>query len=298
MKRILLITSVIAVVLLILTVTNIKSLANITTAAQQYVNGYITNDSGEIEKDNKPEKVEQTPKEEPPKSAEQPPKAEPQNNPGQPVKETSFEKTTFIDENGRQIITNEASLLVLVNKKRNLSSSYVPQNMVIPEVPFLTKADDPKKYLRKEAAQALEELFEEAKKEKIDLFAASGYRSYERQKAIFEAKAKAIGEKAANRTSAYPGQSEHQTGLAMDVTSSQVNFQLVEKFGELKEGKWLQANAHKFGFIIRYPKGKENITGYSYEPWHIRFVGKETAQDIFAKDITLEEYFIQVYGYR
>ena len=84
----------------------------------------------------------------------------------------------------------------------------------------------------------------------------------------------------------------------MDLTSTKVGCQLVEKFGELKEGIWLKENAHKFGFIIRYPKEKEDITGYIYEPWHIRFVGKETAEYIFTQGITLEEYFAQVHDYR
>lgn len=76
----------------------------------------------------------------------------------------------------------------------------------------------------------------------------------------------------------------------MDLTSPSVNNVLTQRFGQTKEGKWVEANAYKFGFIIRYPKGKENITGYNYEPWHLRYVGNEAAKEISNKDITLEEY--------
>ena len=89
---------------------------------------------------------------------------------------------------------------------------------------------------------------------------------------------------------AYPGQSEHQTGLAMDVSSQSVGFTLEEDFGQAKEGIWLKDNAHKFGFIIRYGKDNTHITGYSYEPWHIRYVGKDVANEIYEKNITLEEF--------
>ncbi|MDD4752588.1 MAG: M15 family metallopeptidase [Desulfitobacteriaceae bacterium] len=291
-KRILLICSIIVGMIIILTVANPKSLMVITTMAQEYVNGYVNDDSRASDKNNsqnnKPGDNKQeitTPKDKNQKDGQ------PQDNP------LAFENTTTIHKNGKQIITNTDSLLVLVNKKRNLPADYVPGKLVIPNVSFSFPGEHQKKYLRSEAAQALEELFQAAKKEKLDLLATSGYRSYQRQKAIFDAKAKAIGVEGANRTSAYPGQSEHQTGLAMDLTSTKVSGQLVEKFGELKEGKWLKENAHKFGFIIRYPKGKETVTGYNYEPWHLRFVGKETAEYIFTKGITLEEYFVQVHDY-
>lgn len=98
----------------------------------------------------------------------------------------------------------------------------------------------------------------------------------------------------ANQTSAKPGESEHQTGLAMDVSSPSVNFQLTQYYGHTREGKWLVENAPKHGFIIRYPEGKEYITGYNYEPWHIRYVGKNAAEFIMNENITLEEYLGKV----
>src|SRR5690606_29752197 len=144
--------------------------------------------------------------------------------------------------------------------------------------------------LRKEAAAALEELFKQAKADKLNLYAQSGYRSYERQKAIFASNSKRVGEEKANRVSAHAGQSEHQTGLSMDVTSPAVGNDLVTDFENTVEGKWIKDHAHEFGFIIRYPKGKESITGYDYEPWHLRYVGKQHAEIIHQKGITLEEY--------
>lgn len=206
----------------------------------------------------------------------------------------SLEGTTYLDENNKKIIKNIDSKLVLVNKERNLPSDYIPEDLVIPDVPFTFEEYDQKKQMKKEAADALEALFQAGKIDNIDLYAVSGYRSYKRQKTIFDWRANRYGEEVVNQTTAYPGQSEHQTGLAMDVTCHDVRYELTQKFGETKEGKWLKENAHKYGFIIRYPKGKEEITGYSYEPWHIRYAGKEVSQSIYKKNITLEEFFYSI----
>lgn len=194
------------------------------------------------------------------------------------------------DEAGRRYVTNPGSILVLVNKERNLPADYVPGDLSVPSVPFPFSGDNPKKYLRQAAAAALEELFAASEESGLELYALSGYRSYATQKAIFENKAEVRGEEEANKTSARPGQSEHQTGLAMDVTCKQVNYALETEFGGTPEGKWLAANAHKYGFIVRYQLGEEKITGYSYEPWHLRYVGIETAADVYTQGITLEEY--------
>ena len=90
--------------------------------------------------------------------------------------------------------------------------------------------------------------------------------------------------------SALPGQSEHQTGLCIDFTTSSMGGTLTEAFEDTEAFEWLSKNAYKFGFILRYPKGKENITGYTYEPWHYRFVGREAATDIYIGDMTMEQY--------
>lgn len=192
--------------------------------------------------------------------------------------------------NDHTIISNPTAILVLANKNNSLPSNYVPQNLIVPNVKFSFTEYDQKKLMRQDAASALEELFGSAKKDNINLYAVSGYRSYSRQKAIFTSNVNKYGIERANQFSAKPGESEHQTGLAMDITSSSVNFRLTQSFGEAKEGKWVKENAHKFGFIIRYQKGKEHITGYQYEPWHLRYVGKEVATEIVNRNITFEEY--------
>jgi LAS superfamily LD-carboxypeptidase LdcB len=186
---------------------------------------------------------------------------------------------------------NPASIMVLVNKKHSLPSNYVPQNLVVPKVKFSFSGYDARKQMRLEAAGALEGLFQKAAQDRINLYAISGYRSYSYQKWLFDCNVIKYGSwELANRVSAVPGQSEHQTGLAMDISSPSVGLSLTQAFGDTKEGIWLKANAAEFGFIVRYPRGKEYITGYSYEPWHIRYVGSETAKDIMSQNITFEEY--------
>lgn len=182
------------------------------------------------------------------------------------------------------------SILILVNKERALPSDYVPLDLVKPNVPFPFEEELPQQLMRKEAAQALEELFEKASKENLNLFAQSGYRSYNRQDSIFAFYVEKQGLEQASQLSAQAGHSEHQTGLAMDVTSPSVNLELIESFENTEEGTWIKENAHLFGFIIRYPKGKEKITGYHYEPWHIRYVGKKAAKEIYLNGYTLEQY--------
>ncbi|MGY3714564.1 M15 family metallopeptidase [Sutcliffiella cohnii] len=193
------------------------------------------------------------------------------------------------------IIQNPTNLLVLVNKDIALPEEYVPDDLVSPNVPFIFDGEHDKRYIREEAARALETLFESASNEDIELFAVSGYRAYDTQNAIYNSYLKRWGEERTNAVSAVPGHSEHQTGLAMDVTSRSVELQLTEDFGETVEGIWLQENAHKFGFIIRYPLGKEAITGYQYEPWHLRYVGEEVATHLWKEELTLEEFFEHEY---
>ena len=111
------------------------------------------------------------------------------------------------------------------------------------------------------------------------------------QKSVFDAEVNKVGYEKAVQAVAVPGNSEHQTGLSMDISSESAQFALTEQFGETAEGKWLANNAHRFGFILRYPKGKEGITGYQYESWHYRYVGVKAATEIYENQLTLEEYF-------
>ncbi|HET7629159.1 MAG TPA: M15 family metallopeptidase [Bacillales bacterium] len=194
---------------------------------------------------------------------------------------------------GKRVVTNPASLLVCADKKRNLPADYEPKNLVIPDVyfPYGKNAKREKMHMRKVAAEALEQLFAAAKQDGIRLMAISGYRSYERQVSVFNWHVSQKGSvEKANRVSARPGQSEHQTGLSMDISSEQIGPDLTQKFGDTKAGKWVAAHAAEYGFILRYPPGKEAITGYEYEPWHLRYVGKQPAETIANHHLTLEEY--------
>lgn len=189
------------------------------------------------------------------------------------------------------LVKNVDDILVLVNKKYALPSDWEPKDLVEPKVNFSAKKGSEVRKMRKPAAKALEELFSQAKSDGVNVFAVSGYRSFKLQESIFQRNVKAYGsEEKANLFSAYPGESEHQTGLAMDVTCAKIGYGLEETFADTPEGKWLKKNAAQFGFIIRYQKGKEKITGYSYEPWHIRYVGVDAAKYISENDITFEEY--------
>ncbi|SDP52224.1 D-alanyl-D-alanine carboxypeptidase [Litchfieldia salsa] len=210
------------------------------------------------------------------------------------LEEEYFNQVEISD--GLSVILNPENILSLVNKEHTLPSVYIPPDLVKPNVPFsFGDLDVPKRYLRVEAGEALENLFMGAKKDSIQLFAVSGYRSYVTQEAIYQAQIRKTGEEElANQTVAIPGQSEHQTGLAIDVSSHSAQLRLVESFGETEEGRWVQEHAHEYGFIVRYPKGKEEITGYQYEPWHLRYVGVEIATQIFTNNLTLEEFFGKV----
>lgn len=211
------------------------------------------------------------------------------------VEETLFEEAIFNEiqtVNGKDVIQNASNLFALVNKDFGLPAEYFPNDLVRPDVPFsFGNQDVGKSKLRKEAADALEEMFSKAERNGIMLYAVSGYRSFDRQETLFISEVEKIGEELAVKAVATPGNSEHQTGLAMDISSRSVGLGLTEQFGETPEGKWLKKNAHHFGFILRYPKGKEQLTGYMYEPWHYRYVGQEVATEIYQNGWTLEEYF-------
>ena len=178
--------------------------------------------------------------------------------------------------------------LLLVNKEKKLGRLYVPRDLVYPVV--LCDIMDDKKFLRKKAARELEKMFFHAARDGIELVAVSGFRSYDRQKEIYDTSIRKKGKEYTDKYIAKPGTSEHQTGLAMDISSSEINYELEEEFENTKAGIWMRYNAWHFGYILRYPKGKSCITGYEYEPWHYRYVGKRTANLIHENDITLEEF--------
>lgn len=228
------------------------------------------------------------PSEEPAEQEE--PVKEPEKEPEVPQEEPQTEEPS----GETIIIENPGAIDALVNRKNNLPDTYVPDDLVkITDVPTVLTNPEVNQ-LRKSAYEALIELFKAAKDEAgYDLYARSGYRSYNTQVSLYSSYVANHGQAAADTFSARPGQSEHQTGLSMDITCEAMNFQLDDTFGQTEEGKWVSENAHKFGFIIRYPKGKEDITGYMYEPWHIRYLGSELATDVHESGLTLEEYFEQ-----
>lgn len=161
--------------------------------------------------------------------------------------------------------------ILIVNKENKLPSSYNP-------------GENPK------AQKALQQLLDDAQKDGINLYKMSGYRSYPKQVKLYDSYAKRDGKKTADKYSARPGYSEHQTGLTFDLGGKNSNKNLYASFGKTKEGQWIANNAYKYGFIVRYPKCKEKITGYQYEPWHIRYLGKDKANKVHKSGKTLEEY--------
>ncbi|MBQ9263295.1 MAG: M15 family metallopeptidase [Clostridia bacterium] len=185
---------------------------------------------------------------------------------------------------------NLGGYLFLVNRTYSVSSDYEPADLTVPRV----KGGGENTMLRWEAAQALEKMFQAAQEEKgYQLVAISGYRSYGKQFLIHQRKVQNVGKKAALRVSAPAGCSEHQLGLAMDL-GCKGSMGLTERFAKTPEGKWVSENCHRFGFIIRYKAEWEEITGYAYEPWHIRYVGVEHATRIHQLDIPFEYYIAQL----
>lgn len=190
-----------------------------------------------------------------------------------------------------EVNTTPDSIYCLVNKDYSLPSDYEPDDLVVPDITFSIDYESEKKYMRQVAADALETLFADAKMEQLELVAVSGYRSYERQQEIYENNLKTRGTTHTNQYSAKPGYSEHQTGLVMDVSCKSESYDLQESFGDTPEGKWVAENCAKYGFVVRYPEGKSEITGYAYEPWHLRYVGVEMAAFLTEHDLTLDEYY-------
>lgn len=180
-------------------------------------------------------------------------------------------------------IENPNDLLVLVNKNNKLPENFVPENLEEISPEYANEG----KMLVKEAKEQFENLSKTSKILGYKIIAVSAYRDYNYQKNLYENYKENNGLEYADNCCARPGHSEHQTGLAVDVEGSNEDY---NKFDESPEFKWMKENAHLFGFILRYPKGKEHITGFKYEPWHYRYVGVEVATKIYTEKLTLEEY--------
>lgn len=172
---------------------------------------------------------------------------------------------------------------ILVNKHNYLKEDYVPENLKSLSSTYALS----NMKMVEEAANAFESLSKDASKENYKVIAMSTYRSYEYQVDLYNKYVKSDGKEAADTYSGRPGNSEHQTGLAVDVYNQTETYTNFEK---TKEYNWMQENAYKYGFILRFPKDKENETGYEFESWHYRYVGKDIATYIHKHNITLEEY--------
>ncbi|MEV4902727.1 M15 family metallopeptidase [Citricoccus sp. NPDC055426] len=181
--------------------------------------------------------------------------------------------------------SSPASIHVLVNKRRPLNpADYAPEDLSVPDVPPSRTGLE----LRQEAAGAAEDLFSAAAAEGVDLNLLSAYRSYGYQQGTYGGWVQKYGRAEADRISARPGFSEHQTGLAMDVGAADGACALQQCFGDTPEGAWVAEHAAEHGWIVRYPEGAEDTTGYSPEPWHLRYLGTREAADVVHSGGVLE----------
>lgn len=197
--------------------------------------------------------------------------------------QNSFDKTKYST-------SDPTSIWVVVNKKNGIPESFIPE-LVVPDVKLRLSPNEEQMQINKPTATAIKELFDGAEKEGVTLVFGSGYRSGVLQKQFYDSYKAKDGQKGADTYSARPGHSEHQTGFSADLDSVGNKCHLEICWEDTIEGKWIKDNAYKYGFIIRYPKGKQSITGYQYEPWHIRYVGKELSQELHKTNKTLEEFF-------
>ena len=173
---------------------------------------------------------------------------------------------------------------MLVNKFNYLDETYAPKDIVKVSKEYAYGDNE----IKKEVYEKFKSMFYKAKEENITLIITSSYRDYNFQKKLWQSYADQKGEEWADSVSARAGYSEHQTGYALDIVTYKANMNEFEKTDAFK---WLQKNAHKYGFILRYPKGKEDITGYSYESWHYRYVGENLAKKIKDSKLTYDEYY-------
>jgi D-alanyl-D-alanine carboxypeptidase len=182
----------------------------------------------------------------------------------------------------------EVTLLQLVDKQHALPTDYVPPELV--PVPAAYVAPGYSATLNATALAALQDMLNAAQLLGYDVRVVSGYRSYADQQYTYNYWVEQLGQVEADRISARPGHSEHQLGMTADVGSAASGWDLTEGFGSTPEGQWLDANGAAYGFVVSYPQGKEDITGYAYEPWHLRYIGPDAAASYKASGLTLNQY--------
>ncbi|MDR6972083.1 M15 family metallopeptidase [Leifsonia shinshuensis] len=190
-------------------------------------------------------------------------------------------------------VDDPASPWVVVNKPRALNPiSFVPQDLTYPDVAYVNHQP-----MRQETAAALVAMFQAGKAEAgLEFSVQSAYRSFESQTRVYDDDVAHNGQAYADTDTARPGHSEHQTGLAVDISALPAKCSLDACFGETPQGRWLAANAWRFGFILRYPADKVAVTGFTYEPWHFRYVGTPLATQLHATGVTTLEEFFNVPG--
>ncbi len=182
-------------------------------------------------------------------------------------------------------IKDKYSIDMLVNKYNGLSENFEPKNLTkIPSEYCLDKTEE--EFLTKEALNAYVEMKEAATAEGYSILINSAYRSYKDQNEVYQTYYNLYGENYVKKYAAKPGYSEHQTGLSFDVASAHSNI-----FENSKEFNWMKENAYKYGFVLRFPKTKEEVTGFKYEPWHYRYVGKDIAKYMYENNLTFDEYY-------
>lgn len=188
---------------------------------------------------------------------------------------------------------DDTDVTMLINKFYALPEGYVPADLVPLDKYACVQGEDfscqdvEQIELRKEVYDAYIEFCDAASKENINIRAIAGYRSYDYQAGLWNYNASVYGKAYADEYYARPGQSEHNSGLCVDITFNGYNYNEIENYDGYE---WILNNAHKYGFILRYPKDKVDVTRYGYESWHFRYVGKEAAKVIYDNDWTLEEY--------
>ena len=221
-------------------------------------------------------------------AVEEPEPAEPSNpEPTNPAGQPQTNDASGYSENPKP--AEDGGLMILVNKEYYLSRDYIPDDLA-PIRYYATDRSPEGRYMRKEAADQFNRMAEAAAADGFEIVMTTAYRSYGFQSTLYNNYVKAHGQKEADRFSARPGHSEHQTGLAVDISAPSVGYALTQDFEGTPEWEWLMEHGREYGFILRYPKGKTQITGYMYEPWHFRYVGLEAAKEIEESAITLEEY--------
>lgn len=193
--------------------------------------------------------------------------------------------------NRKYSILEPDALDVLVKNGFYLPASYEPDDLCKISIPV--SSEDETYLLRKEAADALQQMYEDAKKEGLEIAVVSAYRSYEDQKEIYDYYFSKYDELTASRLVSIPGCSEHQLGLSVDLTSKDIIGDEDSFFVDTPEYRWVIKHAHEYGFILRYPDDKTSITGTTNEPWHFRYVGTELAEVLYKENLTLEEYTLE-----